>query len=57
MPAATQVKLLRVLEMREITPLGTNEIRPVDLRVVAAAKSISAILRNGVIFAKTFIIG
>lgn len=38
MPAATQVKLLRVLEMREITPLGTNEIRPVDLRVVAAAK-------------------
>ncbi len=38
MPAATQVKLLRVLEMREITPLGTNEIHPVDLRVVAAAK-------------------
>lgn len=38
MPVATQVKLLRVLEMREITPLGTNEIRPVDLRVVAAAK-------------------
>ncbi len=38
MPAATQVKLLRVLEMREITPLGTNEVRPIDLRVVAAAK-------------------
>ncbi|KXO73741.1 sigma-54-dependent transcriptional regulator [Brucella anthropi] len=38
MPAATQVKLLRVLEMREITPLGTNDVRPVDLRVVAAAK-------------------
>ncbi|AHF84966.1 Fis family transcriptional regulator [Rhizobium leguminosarum bv. trifolii WSM1689] len=38
MPAATQVKMLRVLEMREITPLGTNEVRPVDLRVVAAAK-------------------
>ncbi len=31
-------KMLRVLEMREITPLGTNEVRPVDLRVVAAAK-------------------
>lgn len=38
MPAATQVKMLRVLEMREITPLGTNEVSPVDLRVVAAAK-------------------
>ncbi|CAM5623235.1 C4-dicarboxylate transport transcriptional regulatory protein DctD [Mycolicibacterium aubagnense] len=38
MPLATQVKLLRVLEMHEITPLGTNEHRPVDLRVVAAAK-------------------
>ncbi|OJF97538.1 sigma-54-dependent transcriptional regulator [Pararhizobium antarcticum] len=38
MPAATQVKMLRVLEMREISPLGVNEVRPVDLRVVAAAK-------------------
>ncbi|OQP84159.1 Fis family transcriptional regulator [Rhizobium rhizosphaerae] len=38
MPLATQVKMLRVLEMREVTPLGTNEIRPVDLRVVAATK-------------------
>jgi two-component system C4-dicarboxylate transport response regulator DctD len=38
MPLSTQVKMLRVLEMREITPLGTNEVRPVDLRVVAAAK-------------------
>lgn len=38
MPAATQVQMLRVLEMREVTPLGTNEVRPVDLRVVAAAK-------------------
>ncbi|CAN7704822.1 sigma-54-dependent transcriptional regulator [Pararhizobium sp. LjRoot238] len=38
MPVATQVKMLRVLEMREITPLGTNDVRPVDLRVVAAAK-------------------
>jgi two-component system C4-dicarboxylate transport response regulator DctD len=24
--------------MREVTPLGTNEIRPVDLRVIAASK-------------------
>ncbi len=38
MPPSTQVHMLRVLEMREVTPLGTNEVRPVDLRVVAAAK-------------------
>lgn len=38
MPLAAQVKMLRVLEKREVSPLGTNEVRPVDLRVVAAAK-------------------
>ncbi|MDQ0563883.1 two-component system C4-dicarboxylate transport response regulator DctD [Rhizobium mesoamericanum] len=38
MPPATQVQMLRVLEMREVTPLGTNEVRQVDLRVVAASK-------------------
>ncbi|WP_142847913.1 sigma-54 dependent transcriptional regulator [Telmatospirillum sp. J64-1] len=38
MTPALQVKLLRVLDSREIAPLGTNEIRPVDLRVVAATK-------------------
>ncbi|MBH0237782.1 sigma-54-dependent transcriptional regulator [Methylobrevis albus] len=38
MPLPTQVKLLRVLEGREVAPLGTNDVRPVDLRVVAAAK-------------------
>ncbi len=38
MPPAIQVQMLRVLEMREVTPLGTNDVRPVDLRVVAAAK-------------------
>ncbi len=38
MPPALQVKLLRVLETRSVDPLGTNQARPVDLRVVAAAK-------------------
>ncbi|WP_152044719.1 sigma-54-dependent transcriptional regulator [Aureimonas psammosilenae] len=38
MPPALQVKLLRVLEAREVAPLGLNETRNVDLRVVAAVK-------------------
>lgn len=38
MPLAVQVKLLRVLESRQITPLGSNDVRNLDLRVVAATK-------------------
>lgn len=39
MPLAVQGRLLRVLEEREITPLGSSTARPVDLRVVAASKA------------------
>jgi len=38
MPLSTQVKLLRVLESRRISPLGTNKERNLDLRVIAASK-------------------
>ncbi len=38
MPLPIQVKLLRVLESRQVTPLGTNDVRTLDLRVVAATK-------------------
>jgi two-component system C4-dicarboxylate transport response regulator DctD len=39
MPLAAQVKLLRVLETRQVEPLGTNQMRRADLRVVAATKA------------------
>jgi len=36
MPPAMQVKLLRVLEQKEVTPVGDTRPRKVDVRVVAA---------------------
>jgi len=38
MPLAMQAKLLRTLENGEILPVGSNEIRRVDVRVVAATR-------------------
>jgi two-component system C4-dicarboxylate transport response regulator DctD len=38
MPMAMQIKLLRVLQEREIERLGSNRPLPVDVRVVAATK-------------------
>lgn len=36
MPLETQVKLLRVLESKEVTPVGSNTARKVDVRMVSA---------------------
>lgn len=39
MPMELQIKLLRVLEERTIEPLGSNKIRKVDVRFIAASKA------------------
>ncbi len=38
MPAGLQAKVLRVLQERQVERLGSNRPRPVDIRVIAAAK-------------------
>ena len=46
--AAIQVKLLRFLESREFTPLGSSVTREIDVRVVAATnRDLKAALREG----------
>jgi DNA-binding NtrC family response regulator len=48
LPAAAQVKLLRVLQDGRVDPLGATESRTVDVRVVAAThRDLAAMAREG----------
>lgn len=47
-PLSVQVKLLRVLQEREIERLGENQTRKVDVRIIAAThRDLSAMVRSG----------
>ncbi|MFO0676239.1 MAG: sigma 54-interacting transcriptional regulator [Polyangiaceae bacterium] len=48
MPHATQVKLLRAIEMREVMPVGATRPRAIDVRFVAAShKDLEALVDAG----------
>jgi two-component system response regulator HydG len=48
MPLAMQAKLLRALESGEIVPVGSNDVRNVDVRVIAAThQDLGALIQEG----------
>jgi len=45
---ALQVKFLRTIEQREITPVGSARLRPIDVRIIAATnRPLADLIQNG----------
>lgn len=48
MPLHFQVKLLRVLQEKVVIPVGSNKIKPIDVRIISATnKDIDEMLKSG----------
>ncbi|NBI07314.1 sigma 54-interacting transcriptional regulator [Senegalia massiliensis] len=48
MPLNMQAKILRVLQEKELEPIGSNKTHPIDVRVISATnKDLSSMIRKG----------
>jgi transcriptional regulator with PAS, ATPase and Fis domain len=48
LPFAMQGKVLRVLQEKSVTPIGSNEVRAIDVRVIAATnRDLSRMIGQG----------